>query len=281
MIEYLAGSTSLRDLHINQYGIEQCAPLHHHGPAVRDHYLIHFILEGCGRFEADGRTYLLGKGEAFLIYPGTVTYYEADQQSPWHYCWVGFQGVQAGHFLHQAGLSVNSPILSRIDPSVAHRYIAQMHDSKGLAYGRELLLNSLLYALFAHMIELNPHQELKDSRTDRRDFYVQKVLDFVGINYANQISIAQIAAFVGLDRSYLCSIFKERTHSSLQQYLIQYRIGKACELMNNRLLSIGDIARSVGYEDPLLFSKIFKKAKGLSPKHYRQAQISKEEEHNN
>ncbi len=51
---------------------------------------------------------------------------------------------------------------------------------------------------------------------------------------------------------------------------------KACDLMYNQQLSIGDIARSVGYEDPLLFSKIFKKIKGASPRIYRKEKEAKE-----
>ena len=39
--------------------------------------------------------------------------------------------------------------------------------------------------------------------------------------------------------------------------------------MKNKILSIGEIARSVGYEDQLLFSRVFKKFKGISPNNYR------------
>ncbi|MGF7047731.1 AraC-like DNA-binding protein [Paenibacillus sp. DS2015] len=63
----------------------------------------------------------------------------------------------------------------------------------------------------------------------------------------------------------------KRIFYSIQEYLIHFRVNKACELMMNSELSIGDISRSVGYDDPLLFSKIFKKVKGASPKHFRDA----------
>lgn len=55
-----------------------------------------------------------------------------------------------------------------------------------------------------------------------------------------------------------------------QQYVINFRINKACELMSNHTLTISDISRSVGYYDTLGFSKIFKKETGVSPRKYRE-----------
>lgn len=273
MIEYLASNPSFLDLHITQYGMEQCAPLHDHGPAVRDHYLIHYVLEGQGTYETGNRRYSLEQGQAFLIFPGAVTYYSADADLPWKYGWVGFQGIQADNYLRQAGLSNEFPILKRFDPRTVERCILQMQESRQFPRGRDMKLASLLYSLFAHMAEMNPDNPVpqQDDQLQRQAQYVQKVIDFIGTNYSNKITIGQIADFVGLDRSYLCSVFRARTGFSIQEYLIRYRMQKACLLMGNHLLSIGDIARSVGYDDPLLFSKMFKKQKGLSPRQYRSA----------
>lgn len=115
-----------------------------------------------------------------------------------------------------------------------------------------------------------------DKKENRKEVYVTKVIDFIEMNYSNKFSIADIANFIGLDRSYLCSIFKEKSHLSIQQYLILFRMNKAAVLLRNKELAIGDVARSVGYDDPLLFSKIFKKTKGVSPREYRSMIINDE-----
>ncbi len=57
---------------------------------------------------------------------------------------------------------------------------------------------------------------------------------------------------------------------SPQEYLLSLKMEKACNLLTNLQLSIGDVSRQVGYEDQLTFSKIFKKSKGVSPKLYRE-----------
>ncbi|RCX19621.1 regulatory helix-turn-helix AraC family protein [Fontibacillus phaseoli] len=228
MIEYLASNPSFLDLHITQYGMEQCASLHDYGPSVRDYFLIHYVLEGQGTFETGNHIYHLEKGQAFLIFPGVVTYYQADADHPWKYGWVGFQGIQAESYLSQAGLSIESPILNRCDPHKIERHILQIHESRKVSYGRDLKMTSLLYSLFSHMAEVNPGNpsELQKDYHQRQDIYVQKVIDFIGTNYSNKISISQIANFVGLDRSYLCAVFRTRMGSSIQEYLIRFRINK-------------------------------------------------------
>jgi transcriptional regulator GlxA family with amidase domain len=56
---------------------------------------------------------------------------------------------------------------------------------------------------------------------------------------------------------------------SPQNYLINFRLKKACDLLSGTNLSINELSNSVGYGDPFLFSKVFKKYKGISPRAYR------------
>ena len=86
-------------------GKESCQPGHYFGPAVRPHYLIHVILEGKGIFQKSGVTYSLKKGDAFLIPPMESTYYQADQEDPWIYAWVGFDGKSCPEILSQTVFS--------------------------------------------------------------------------------------------------------------------------------------------------------------------------------
>ncbi|AEI43210.1 AraC family transcriptional regulator [Paenibacillus mucilaginosus] len=270
MIEYLPKHTHHRDLHLNQYGMEQCVPGHYFGPAVRDHYLIHFVLSGSGMFETGRQTYRLSQGQGFLICPHTVTYYQADSIHPWKYCWIGFSGLQAEIFLKQAGLHSGAPIFAFEMNEQWDTCLSAIMESKQTPRGRDLRLTGLLYLMLSLLVQSSAATDNTEPVTnDRKQFYVNQVLDFIEMNYSNRFSVSDVADFVGLNRSYLCSLFKDHVHSSIQSYLVQYRIQKACELMKQRELSIGDISRSVGYEDPLLFSKMFRKAMGVPPKQYR------------
>ena len=90
-------------LRVWHLGEEACRPGHSFGPAVRNHYLIHYILRGRGVFRTGGKAYTLGAGQAFLIVPGAVTEYTADAADPWQYAWVGFHGTSAPEWLAMAG----------------------------------------------------------------------------------------------------------------------------------------------------------------------------------
>lgn len=85
-------------------GYENCVPGHSYGPVLRSGYLIHYILNGSGIYKARGRLFRLKKGDAFLICPGELIYYEADRHSPWSYTWIGMQGIKVKGYLERTTL---------------------------------------------------------------------------------------------------------------------------------------------------------------------------------
>ncbi|MEK3887941.1 AraC family transcriptional regulator [Bacillus sp. FSL K6-3431] len=265
---YVPKNLHFKDLYLHTYGVETCWPGYFFGPAVREYYLIHFILDGEGVFKVNDEVYHLKKGQGFLIDPHIVTYYKADQNNPWTYCWIGFHGIQSESFIGETRLSNRAPIFDfdLNDPCILlFQDVIKREDS---TVQGELRVHGLLYLLLAQIVEAYPKRKVS-RRQIKKEEYVNKVIDFIEMNYVNKITIAKIAEYVGLDRSYLCSLFKDYLQTSIQQYLIHFRMNKACILLDDSDLSIGDIARSIGYEDPLLFSKMFKKYKGVSPKKYR------------
>lgn len=72
------------------YGWEACEPGHTFGPAVRDNYLVHYVFKGRGKYYRDAQCYGVEKGDIFVIRPGEVTTYAADDTDPWEYCWLCF-----------------------------------------------------------------------------------------------------------------------------------------------------------------------------------------------
>ena len=73
-----------------QFGYESCSPSHSFGPAVRTHWLLHYVVSGFGKFEYNNYVYQVKPGEIFVIPPYEKTYYEADHDKPWKYIWIGF-----------------------------------------------------------------------------------------------------------------------------------------------------------------------------------------------
>ena len=101
------------------------------------------------------------------------------------------------------------------------------------------------------------------------DYYIKEAINFIEQNFQNDISIEDVAAVCGINRSYLGRIFRTRTGRSPQEFLISYRMTKAAELLKLTTLSVSDIGCAVGYENPLHFSRAFKNVYGVSPREWR------------
>ena len=89
-------------LAVYQCGWQQCGPNHSYGPGIWDHYVIHYIIKGKGEFTCGGKTYPIQAGQGFMIPPNTTAYYRADNDDPWEYHWVGFNGTEARKMLEKA-----------------------------------------------------------------------------------------------------------------------------------------------------------------------------------
>ncbi len=257
------------DLNMYRCGIEDCAPGHCWGPAVRDHFLIHYVLRGKGTFTINGRTYKLEKGQGFLIPPNVVTQYQADGIDPWSYSWVGFNGLKAESYLSRANLSLENPIFVYDRDDFVKDLFLKMVATKNLEKTREIYLLGYLYIFLGRMMDIAEENHAFETKEDRKEAYIKKAIEYIEMNYYRKISVSEMCRHVGMDRSYVYSVFKEYLNVSPQEYLIKYRMDKARELLKNMQLSIGDVSRSVGYEDALLFSRMFKKINGMSPKNYR------------
>ncbi|MBD3917597.1 AraC family transcriptional regulator [Paenibacillus sp. PR3] len=256
------------DLNLLFHGREECEPLHAWGPGVRDSYIIHYIHSGKGTFRINGESYSLSAKQGFLITPGVIVQYEANKQDPWIYTWLGFRGIQARSFMESAGLDEASPVFRVRDDSI---FFETLHDELIAAKSRksyELMFQSLLYRFLAELMECADAPAIVSS-SPSKEAYVRKATEWIEHNYSQKITVRQIADYIGLNRTYLSSLFQEQYGLSLQTYLLHFRMKRAAALLRNRSLSISDVSRSVGYTDPFLFSKMFKKVNGVSPSQSR------------
>ena len=189
-------------------------------------------------------------------------------QQSWHYVWVGFNGLKAETYLRRPVFRANPILTKRTGNKIDHYLLtlvqtAEEYSHTRYHYSKTLHLQGLLYMTIAEMVANAEARQTVLANGDIQDVYVRKALELIRTNYSRPINVKMIAASLGLSRSYLTFLFKERLKIGPQAYLIQFRIERACDFLRNPLLSIGDVARSVGYQDPLAFSKIFKKVKGV------------------
>ena len=269
------------DLNPYQFGWERCTSLQSFGPYVRNHYLFHFVISGKGVLLANDRQYVVEAGHGFLICPHQVTSYMADEASPWEYTWLEFDGLRARESLNLAGISQKNPIWQAVNHEAAEQLKKQMlcivdlaegiHHHQPAYYSRTRTLQIIGHG-FMFLDQLIQSSAQKDESTDKRlrTFYMKEAMSFIEQNYQRDISIEELAAVCGLNRSYFGRIFKESLGESPQRFLLHYRMAKASQLLKESKLPIYQIGTMVNYPNQLHFSRAFKTIYGISPREFRQ-----------
>ena len=135
------------------------------------------------------------------------------------------------------------------------------------------LPNPDLYSLsqLIRMLKILADQVRVDVDTDKASMrsYVQQVLDFIHFNYAEPITVQEMAGLLSLNRSYLYRIFKEETGLSPIEYLNGYRIDRARQLLVETNIPVGQISVSTGFSTFSSFSRFFRLKYGVSPSTFR------------
>ena len=275
------------DLTLYQYGWEQCDPSHSFGPAARNHFLFHYILSGTGVLNANNekgitKSYQVKSGQGFMIFPHQICTYIADQNLPWEYVWLEFDGLRAKELVDTAGLSCDSPIYRARYKDIAvtmkeemlyivtHKEASPFH-----LIGHLFLFLDSFVSSSASIITKNSNGKRPRSllpQIPRRyplpGGRLRRMVEGVCNGYRLR-HIEEIAKFCGLNRSYFGKIFHESMGKSPQDFLISYRMTKAAELLKLTSLSIADVGNAVGYENQLHFSRAFKHVYGISPRQWR------------
>lgn len=253
-------------------GESQTKPEHRLGPKVYDYYLIHYVISGRGVFSSHGEEYALGAGDSFVIEPEQLISYVSDETDPWHYCWIAFTGAQAAKLVGEAGLTPINPIIhmarNRHMPVLFRQIQLALKSKKTNTQLKATGYLNLLLGEYCDALAAPDSTGLVTEAESVR--IVQQAIHYLSTQYAEPITIEMMAESMGYNRAYLSRMFKRHTKVTPVTFLLKLRVDKARLLLRERLeLTIEQIAASVGFYDPLYFSKQFRRWYGVSPSEYR------------
>ena len=203
-----------------------------------------------------------------MLFPHQICTYIADHEIPWEYVWVEFDGLRVKESIYSAGLTQNNPIYRSRHKNIAETMKSELLYLVNHKDESPFHLIGHLYLFIDSLIRSSSSTQI-GSGNSLRDFYIKEAFSFIEQNFQNDISIEDIAACCGLNRSYFGKIFHQNMGKTPQEFLMSYRMTKATELLKLTELSIADVGNAVGYPNQLHFSRAFKNIYGLSPRQWR------------
>jgi len=228
-------------------------------------WLLILTLGGAGRLRVAGQDYALGPGDAVLYAPGAEQDYATESKTGrWHLRWAHFQPRVHWHpWLLWPELGAGVGRLRLQGP--AETYVAAAL-GRMLTAGRlggpgheDLALNALEEALL-WIFRLN-----SDQGATGGDPRVQRAVQRLATRFDEPFKLDALAAHCGLSPSRLSHLFREQLGTSPQRFGEKLRLDFARQLLRRTTLSVGEIAREVGFADPLYFSRRFQRAFGHAP----------------
>ncbi|MCP4644808.1 MAG: AraC family transcriptional regulator [bacterium] len=243
-------------------GREQCAADYHNVRAGFPYLSVEYVAEGEGTLRLGGQTWPLVPGTAFAYGPGVPHEIHSSANNPMVKYFVDFTGKRTNQLLAQASLPPGS-VIQVSDPIQVVRSFEQLVD-EGVGRSRftiplcTVLLEYLLLRLASAAI---PYGSQK-SRAFRT---YQRCRHFIETHCLELHSMREIAEACRVDHAYLCRLFKRFDHLTPYQCLLQLKMNRAAELLQEPGKRIKDVAHALDFADPYHFSRVFKRVHGVSP----------------
>jgi AraC-like DNA-binding protein len=117
--------------------------------------------------------------------------------------------------------------------------------------------------------ELLASEAYKTSVAVGTDQRLGKILNYIQLNYQNEISVEELSQKFNMNTSALCRYFKEKTSKPIMQYVNEMRVGYACKLLMDKALSVSEICYASGFNNIANFNRMFKRINSCSPSAYR------------
>ena len=237
-------------------------------PKGRLDYQLLYIVSGKGHFYFHGEDRVVYAGRMVLIQPRQEQHYEYFGEDKPEVYWVHFTGSDVKNILRSYNIPMDDPIFySGASSTYSYLFKEMIHELQTCKTGYEDLLTMYLRQIFL-LVQRTRQEERPTVST-----YIQEEMEFArryfNEHYNEPISIQEYAESRNMSVCYFQRNFKQIVKHTPMQYLLTIRVNNAASLLETTDYSMAEIAAIVGYEDPLYFSRLFRKIKGVSPRDYR------------
>lgn len=250
------------------------AKLHQH-----DAWELYYVIHGYGNRMAGDTLQPFSAGDVVLMPPSMIHRWEyehssADSDGCIRYLMVAFshsfvtQCMKVFPELRNRLASLTFPVnalkYGQESSRVIRKILLRMNNMDEL--GRLCEMFRLLPVIFTSSGHVLAGKPMSIERDVRR---MQQICTYVMAHYVHPISLDDIAAEVGMNRSAFCIYFKRCKGFTFSQFVTQYRLNTACELLKHSQKQVSEICFMVGFNDLPHFIRVFTNTIGVSPSKYR------------
>lgn len=239
-----------------------------------NNYQLLYLAKGSAKFRINQEMLTVKAGECVLYYPGEEQHYSYHLEDQPDVYWIHFSYHDKYDFGKVSGFHESNIYHVGTDSSYVFLFNQIIQELQLKTYSYQEVASLQLQELLLKMMRNYRTQGIPGFKKLYNNQVENAILIF-HLKYDENFSIRDYVKDHKLNYSRFIDNFTKTTGVSPRQYIIQTRMQKAMELLNSTPLSIQDISGMIGYDNPLYFSRLFKKIIGMSPSEYRtQSSIS-------
>lgn len=254
-------------LHLQEVGTLKALHPHTSTRSGLVSYLCFLVLEGEGSLTYDGRKYSLKLGDCVFI-DCRKTYSHSTSDCLWSLSWCHFYAPFMPAIYEKYKERGGLPVFHPEKPDAFQKIFVQLYELAASSdYIRDMRINESLSALLTLLMQesWNPdHVAVSKKRME-----LAAVKAYMDEHYTQKLTLDDLEAQFFINKYYLLKIFKETYGMTISSYLISKRITRAKQLLRFTQMTIDEVGCAVGMDGAGYFSRMFKKAEGISPKEYR------------
>ena len=233
-----------------------------------DQAIFIYCTKGRGWCDLNGSFHAVAAGDLLIVPPGMPHSYGADESQPWSIFWFHAQGLLLNAYLREWDVSIDRPVKPI---GVAPQVLALFEEllefvEQGYTKFQMLCASQTLAHLIAVM--LREHRSAAHAQPSAHQKIAQTI-NYMKQHLNQSLQLDALAAIANLSRSRYVELFKQQTGYAPIDYFIRLRMHRACQLLDTTDLSVKAIANTLGYLDPLYFSRLFRTVNEKSPVEYR------------